>query len=170
MFIMAVSSYLLTPLIYLFIHPEASVRWFCFEKLQENSCGGLRLQTPAHVFSCEFCEINKMYFVEKLRTTASEHRIYILLIFVLILRQNRYLPLNSDHLLGKHGTMLRSRSQPSKISYLRFGFFIFYLYLWPIFIGLSIATRFGWYKNRQPRCCQEGGRTRRKVKIPKLQR
>ena len=84
---MVVSSYLLTLFIYLFIHPEASIGWFCFEKLQENSCGGFsfltRLQTPAHVFSCEFCEINKMYFVEKLRTTASEHRIYILLIFVL---------------------------------------------------------------------------------------
>ena len=129
---MAVSSYLLTPLIYLFIHPEAFVRWFCFEKLQENSCGGLRLQTPAHVFSCEFCEINKMCFVEKLRTTASEHRIYILLIFVLILRQNRYLPLNSDHLLGKQRTMLRYRSQPSKISYLRFGDVFYFL---PIFMA-----------------------------------
>ena len=129
--IVVVSSCLLTPLIYLFIHPEVSAPWFCFEKLQENSCGGFsfwaRLQTPAHVFSCEFCEINKMYFVEKLRTTASEHRIYILLIFVLILRQNRYLPLNSDHLLGKQRTILRYRSQPSKISYLRFGDIFYFL-------------------------------------------
>ena len=131
MLIMVVSFYLLPLLIYLFIHPEASIRWFCFEKLQENSCGGFsfltRLQTPAHVFSCEFCEINKMYFVEKLRTTASEHRIYILLTFVLILRQNRYLPLNSDHLLDKRRTILRYRSLPSKISYLRFGDVFYFL-------------------------------------------
>ena len=84
MLIIVLSSHLLTPLIYLFIHPEASVRWFCFEKSQDSICGGfsflIKLQTPAHVFSCEFCEINKIYFVEKLRTAASEHRIYILML------------------------------------------------------------------------------------------
>ena len=104
----------------MFIHPEASVRWFYFERSQGNSCGGfsflIKLQTPSHVFSFEFCEIKNIYFVEKLRTAASEHRIYIFF-FVLILRQNRYLPLNSDHLLGKKLTMLRHSSQPSKISY-----------------------------------------------------
>ena len=77
---------------YLFVYTEASVRWFYFEKSKENSCGGfsflIKLQTPAHVLSCEFCEINNIYFVEKLRTATSEHRIYILLISVLILRQN----------------------------------------------------------------------------------
>ena len=123
-----------TQLIYLFTHPEASVRWFYFEKSQENSCGGfsflIKLQTPSHVFSFEFCEIKNIYFVEKLRTAASEHRIYIFF-FVLILRQNRYLPLNSDHLLGKQRTMLRYRSQPSKISYLRFGDVFYFL---PIFV------------------------------------
>ena len=45
----------------------------------------------------------------------------VIFFFVLILRQNRYLPLNSDHLLGKQLKMLRYSSQPSKISYLRFG-------------------------------------------------
>ena len=115
---------------YLFVYTEASVRRFYFEKSEENSCGGfsflIKLQTPAHVLSCEFCEIN-INFVEKLRTATSEHRIYIVLISLLILRQNIYLQLNSDHLLGKQRTMLRYRSQPSKISYLRFGnvFFIF---------------------------------------------
>ena len=117
-----------TQLIYLFIHPGASIRWFYFAKLQENSCGGfsflIKLQTTSHVFSCEFCEIKNTCFVEKLRTAASEHRIYIFF-FALILRQNRYLPLNSNHLLGKQRTMLRYRSQPSKISYLRFGVFYF---------------------------------------------
>ena len=67
--------------LFLFIHPEASIRWFYFEKSQENSCGGfsflIKLQTPLHVFSCEFCEIKNIYFVEKLRTAASEHQIYI---------------------------------------------------------------------------------------------
>ena len=110
--------------LFLFIHPEASIRWFYFEKSQENSCGGfsflIKLQTPLHVFSCEFCEIKNIYFVEKLRTAASGHRIYIFF-FVLILRQNRYLPLNSDHLLGKQCTML------SKISYLRFGDVFYFL-------------------------------------------
>ena len=114
----------------MFIHPEASIRWFYFEKSQENSCGGfsvlIKVQTPLHVFSCEFCEIKNIYFVEKLRTAASEHRIYIFF-FVLILRQNRYLPLNSDHLLGKQRTMLRYRSQPSNISYLRFGDVFYFL-------------------------------------------
>ena len=108
----------------MFIHPEPSIRWFYFEKSQENSCGGfsflIKLQTPLHLFSCEFCEIKNIFFVEKLRTAAFKHRIYIFF-FVLILRQNRYLPLNSDHLLGKQRTMLRYRSHPSKISYLRFG-------------------------------------------------
>ena len=85
----------------------------------------IKLQTPLHVFSCEFCEIKNIYFVEKLRTAASGHRIYIFF-FVLILRQNRYLPLNSDHLLGKQRTMLRYRSQPSKMSYLRFGGVLFF--------------------------------------------
>ena len=120
-------------LIFSFIHSEASVCWFYFEKSQGNSCGGfsflIKSQTPAHVFSCEFCQINKIYFVKKLRTAASEHRICILLSFVLILRQNRYLPLNSDHLLGKQRTMLRYRSQPSKISYLRFGYVFYFLSL-----------------------------------------
>ena len=60
--------------------------------------------------------------------------------FVLILRQNRYLPLNSDHLLGKQRTMLRYRSQPSKISYLRFGD-VFYLFT----CWISIPTRLRWY-------------------------
>ena len=114
----------------MFIHPEASIRWFYFEKSQENSCGGfsflIKLQTPLHVFSCEFCEIKNIYFVEKLRTAASGHRIYIFF-FVLILRQNRYLLLNSDRLLGKQRTMLRYRSQPSKISYLRFGDVFYFL-------------------------------------------
>ena len=109
-----------TLLIYLFIHPEESIRWSYFEKSQENSCGGfsflIKLQAPLHVFSFEFCEIKNIYFVEKLRTAASEHRIYIFF-FVLILRQNRYLPLNSDRLLGKQRTMLRYRGQPSKIYY-----------------------------------------------------
>ena len=113
-----------TQLIYLFIHPEASVRWFYFEKSQENSCGGfsflIKLQTPLHVFSCEFCEIKNIYFAEKLRMAASEHRIYIFF-FVVVLLQNRYFLLNSDHLVGKQHTMLRSRSQPSKISHLQFG-------------------------------------------------
>ena len=131
MLIIVVSSNLYTPLIDLFIHSEASARWLYFANSQENSCGGfsflIKLQTPGHVFSSEFCEINKIYFVEKLRTAASEHRIYILLIFVLILRQNRYLPLNSDHLLGKQRTMLRYGSQSSKISYLRFGDVFYFL-------------------------------------------
>ena len=112
------------------MYQEASVRWFYFEKSQENSCGGfsflIKLQTPLHVFSCEFCEIKNIYFVEKLRTAASEHRIYIFF-FVLILRQNRYLPLNSDHLLGKQLTMLRYKSQPSKIFYLRSGDVFYFL-------------------------------------------
>ena len=116
---------------YLFVYTEASVRRFYFEKSEENSCGGfsflIKLQTPAHVLSCEFCEINNIYFVEKLRTATSEHRIYILLISVLILRQNIYLPLNSDHLLGKQRTMLRYGSQSSKISYLRFGDVFYFL-------------------------------------------
>ena len=30
-------------------------------------------------------------------------------------------------------------------------------------------TRLSWQKNWQPRCCQEGARTHRKLKIPKLQ-
>ena len=85
----------------------------------------IKLQTPLHVFSSEFCEIKNIYFVEKLRTAASEHPIFIFF-FVLILRQNRYLPLNSDHLLGKQRTMLRYRSQPSKMSYLRFGGVLFF--------------------------------------------
>ena len=80
----------------------------------------IKLQTPLHVFSCEFCEIKNICFVEKLRTAASDHRIYIFF-YVLILRQNRYLPLNSDHLLGKQCTML------SKISYLRFGDVFYFL-------------------------------------------
>ena len=80
----------------------------------------MKLQTAAHAFSCEFCEIKNISFVEKLRLAASEHRIYIFVV-VLILRQNRYLPLNSGHLLGKQPTMVWYRSQPSKISYLRFG-------------------------------------------------
>ena len=121
-----------TQLIYLFTHPEASVRWFYFEKSQENSCGGfsflIKLQTPAHVFSCEFCEIKNVFFVEKLRTAASEHRIYIFL-FVLILRQNRYLPFNSNHLLDKQHTVLRYKSQPSKFPTSDLiMFFIFYLF------------------------------------------
>ena len=122
-----------TLLIYLFIHPEESIRWSYFEKSQENSCGGfsflIKLQTPLHVFSCEFCEIKNIYFVEKLRTAASEHPIYIFF-FVLILRQNRYLPLNSDHLLGKQRTILWCRSQPSKTSYLRFGDLFYFLPFW----------------------------------------
>ena len=101
-----------------------------FEKSQENSCGGfsflIKLQTPLHVVSSEFCEIKNIYFAEKLRTAASKHWIYIFF-FVLILRQNRYLPLNSDHLLGEQRTMLRYRSQPSKISYLRFGDVFYFL-------------------------------------------
>ena len=72
----------------MFKHTEASVRWFYFEKSQENSCGGLsfliKWQTPPHVFSCEFCKIKNIYFAEKLRTAASEHRIYIFF-FVFIL-------------------------------------------------------------------------------------
>ena len=60
----------------MFIHPEASVHWFYFEKLQENNCGGfsflIKLQTHAHVFSCEFCEIKNIYYVERLPTAASE--------------------------------------------------------------------------------------------------
>ena len=79
-----------------------------------------KLQIPEHVFSCEFCEIKNIYFAEKLRMAASEHRISIFF-FVVVLLQNRYFLLNSDHLLGKQHTMLRSRSQPSKISHLRFG-------------------------------------------------
>ena len=75
-----------THLIYLFIHPEASVRWFYFEKSQENSCGGfsflIKLQTPAHVFSYEFCEIKNIYFVEKLRTAASDLNIKFILSFL----------------------------------------------------------------------------------------
>ena len=47
--------------------------------------------------------------------------------FVLILLENRYLPLNSNHLLGKQRTMLRYRSQPSKIPYLRFGDVFYFL-------------------------------------------
>ena len=32
----------------------------------------IKKETPVHVFSCEFCEINKdIYFVEHLRTAAS---------------------------------------------------------------------------------------------------
>ena len=61
--------------IYLFIHPEVSVHWFYFEKSQESSCGGfsflIKLQTLAHVFFCEFCEIKNICFVEKLQTAAS---------------------------------------------------------------------------------------------------
>ena len=87
----------------------------------------IKLQTPAQVFSCEYCEIKNTYFVEQLRTAASEHRIYIFF-FVLILRQNRYLPLNSDDLLGKQRTMLRYGSQPSKISYLRFSDVFYFLH------------------------------------------
>ena len=78
------------------------------------------------MFSCEFCEIKNIYFAEKLRTAASEHQIYIFF-FVLILHQNRYLPLNSGHLLGKQRTMLWYRGQPSKISYLRFGDVFYFL-------------------------------------------
>ena len=90
--------------------------------------------------SCGFCEIKNIYFVEKLRTAASDLNIKIFFFFVLILRQNRYLPLNSDHLLGKQRTMLRYRSQPSKISYLRFGD-VFYLFT----CWISIPTRLRWY-------------------------
>ena len=110
----------------LFIHTEASVHWFFFEKSQENSCGGFCIQTPAHVFSCEFCAIKNIYFVEKLRMAACEHRIYIFF-FALILRQNRYLPLYSGQLLGKQRTMLWYTGQPSKISYLRFGDVFYFL-------------------------------------------
>ena len=46
---------------------------------------------------------------------------------MLFLRQNRYLPLNSDYLLGKQPTMLRYGSQPSNSSYLRFGDFLNFL-------------------------------------------
>ena len=95
-------------LIYLFVHSEASICWSYFEKSQENSCGGfsflIKLQAPLHLFSFEFCEIKNIYFVEKLRTAASEHQIYIFF-FVLILHQNRYLPLNSDRLLGKENLL-----------------------------------------------------------------
>ena len=133
-----------TQLIYLFIHPEASIRFFNFEKSQGNSCGGfsflIKLQTLLHVFSCEFCEIKNIYFVGKLRTAASKHRIYIFF-FVLILRQNRYLPLNSDHLLGKQRTMLRYRSQPSKISYLRFGDVFYFL---PYCHGVTLCPAAGY--------------------------
>ena len=70
-----------TQLIYLFIHPEASIRFFNFEKSQGNSCGGfsflIKLQTPSHVFSFEFCGIKNIYFIEKLRTAYSERQIYI---------------------------------------------------------------------------------------------
>ena len=86
----------------------------------------IKLQSPAHVFYCEFCEIKNIYFVEKLRMAASEHRFYIFF-FVLILRQNRYLPLNSDPLLDKQRAMLWYRSQPSKMSYLWFGDFFNFL-------------------------------------------
>ena len=41
--------------------------------------------------------------------------------------QNIYLPLNSDNLLGKQHTMLRYGSQPSKISFLRFGDVFYFL-------------------------------------------
>ena len=86
----------------------------------------IKLQTPLHVFFCEFCETKNIYFVEKLRKAASKHRIYIFFFVLILLRQNRYLPLNSDHLLGKQRTMLRYRSQPSKMSYLRFGGVLFF--------------------------------------------
>ena len=86
----------------------------------------IKLQTPAQVFSCEFCEIENTYFVEQLWVAASEHPIYIFF-FVLILCQNRYLPLNSDHLLGKQRKMLRYGSLPSKISDLRFGDAFYFL-------------------------------------------
>ena len=59
-----------------------------------------KLQIPEHVFSCEFCEIKNIYFAEKLRMAASEHRISIFF-FVVVLLQNRYFLLNSDHLVGK---------------------------------------------------------------------
>ena len=78
------------------------------------------------MFSCEFCDIKNTYFVEQLRMAASEDQISIF-IFVLILRQKRYLQLNSDHLLGKQHTMLRYGGQPSKISYLRFGDVFYFL-------------------------------------------
>ena len=70
-------SYLSSYTSYLFVYTEASVHWFYFEKSEENSCGGfsflIKLQTPAHVLSCEFCEINNIYFVEKLRTATPKH-------------------------------------------------------------------------------------------------
>ena len=101
---------ILTYIIYLFIHREASVRSFYFEKLQENSFGGfsflMKLQTPEHMFSYESREIKNTYFGEKLRTAASEHVIYIFFL-LLVLRQNKYLPLNFDYLLGKQNTILR---------------------------------------------------------------
>ena len=65
----------------------------------------MKLRIPI-LQNSEFCEIKNTYFVEQLRTAASEHRTYIFF-FVLILRQSRYLPLNSDHLLGKQRTMFK---------------------------------------------------------------
>ena len=114
----------------LFIHTEASVHWFYFEKSQENSCGGfsflIKSQTTAHVFSCEFCAIKNIYFVGKLRTAACEHRVFIFF-FALILRQNRYLPLNSVNYSVSNVRCYGVRANPVKfpISDLVM-FFIFY--------------------------------------------
>ena len=60
---------------------RSSHMWWCsvkkiflkiLQNLQENTCTGvsllISLETPAHVFSCEFCEILKnIYFVKYLR-------------------------------------------------------------------------------------------------------
>ena len=41
---------------------------------------------------------------------------------------------------------------------------------WLRSISQYSLTGLGWHKERQPKCCQEGARTHRKVKIFKLQR
>ena len=121
-FIKNVNPYTSYLFIYLYIQKHSSVG-FILQNLRKTAAADsllLKLQTPAFLHCCKFCEIKNAYLVEQLRTAASEHRIYFFF-FVLILQQNRYLPLNSDHLPDKQRTVLRYGSQPSKISYLRFG-------------------------------------------------
>ena len=47
--------------------------WEGWSEMEEAATGGLQLETLAHEFSCEFCEISKnTLFTEHLQTTSSQ--------------------------------------------------------------------------------------------------